>query len=289
MAIAAARTGSGPTTIVAAEQLFPAHQRIIRDDLAARILPPATRAFLQLFRPAWVRDRLVRFTEKFSPGVWALMVCRKRYIDDLLIESVGAIKVVLNLGAGSDTRFYRIPALAETRVWEVDQPVNIDAKRTQLQRLFKKVPEHATLVAIDFDHENLPEVMAAHEFPMQAPAFFIWEGVTQYLTEPAVHATFQFLSTAASGSRLVFTYVRKDFLDGVNLYGQEYLYKRYIQKEKLWLFGMAPERIRDFLASYGWRLIADLDYAELADRYVRPTGRSLLSTPIERVVYAQKL
>lgn len=287
MAEAAARTGSGPTTLVAVEQFFPLDQRIIDDKLAASILPLRTRAFLPLLRPA--RDWLVWLTEKGAPGVWALMMCRKRYIDEKLIESVGRIGAVVNLGAGFDTRLYRLQRLAHTPAWEVDQRANIDAKHARLLRLFGALPAHVTLVPIDFDHEDLREVITAHGCSMQIPTFFIWEGVTQYLTEPAVRATFRFLAYGATGSRLVFTYVLKDFLDGENLYGHEYLYKRYIQKEKLWLYGMAPESMKDLLASYGWSLIEDLGYAELAERYVRPTGRNLSSTPIERVVYAQKL
>ena len=288
MANAAAITGSGPTTLVAVEQFFPAHQRIIDDNLAASILPARTRTFLPLLRPAWARNWIIGLSERSAPGVWALMLSRKRYIDDKLIESVPRIGAIINLGAGFDTRLYRLPALAGTPAWEVDQREIIDAKRARLQHLFGALPPQITLVPMDFDREDLRTTITASGYSMRLPTFFIWEGVTQYLTEPAVRATFSFLANAASGSRLVFTYVRKDFLDGQNLYGHVYLYNRYIRKEKLWLCGIAPEDINNLLASYGWNLIEDLDYAELADRYVKPTGRSLKSTPIERVVYAEK-
>jgi hypothetical protein len=45
MAHAAAKTGSGPTVIVAVEQHIPLNQRIIADDLAPRILPFGARVF----------------------------------------------------------------------------------------------------------------------------------------------------------------------------------------------------------------------------------------------------
>lgn len=35
--------------------------------------------------------------------------------------------------------------------------------------------------------------------------------------------------------------------------------------------------------------IEDLDYDDLAERYVKPTGRDLPSMPIERMVYAEKM
>jgi O-methyltransferase involved in polyketide biosynthesis len=72
--------------------------------------------------------------------------------------------------------------------------------------------------------------------------------VTQYLTEAGVRKTFDFLGTAAPGSRLVFTYVRKDFLDGTALYGGESAYQEFVVKRQLWHFGMDPNQVAEFLA-----------------------------------------
>jgi len=51
---------------------------------------------------------------------------------------------------------------------------------------------------------------------------------------------------------------------------------------------MDPEAAPGFLDASGWRLIEDLGYEELAERYIKPTGRDLVTTPIERVVCAEK-
>ena len=48
---------------------------------------------------------------------------------------------------------------------------------------------------------------------MQKPIFFIWEGVTQYLTEDEVINTLKFISKASSGSKAVFTYILKSVID----------------------------------------------------------------------------
>ncbi len=286
----AAETGSGPTTVVAIEQHFPKGARIIHDDLAYRILPFGMRVYVRLTRISWVRDWMVRISEKMTPGVWAIFPCRKRYIDDRVAEAAGGqTAMVVNLGAGFDTRAYRLPALAKVPVWEVDQPENIDAKRSRLRKVYGEVPAHVTLVPIDFDREELGAVLASHGYAADTRTFFIWEAVTQYLTEAGIQTTFDFLAKAPAGSRLVFTYVRKDFIDGEVLYGQEYLYKRLVLKDKSWLFGIDPEDVADFIGAYGWRVLEHLGYEELAERYVKPTGRKLESTAIERVVYAEKL
>jgi methyltransferase (TIGR00027 family) len=146
-----------------------------------------------------------------------------------------------------------------------------------------------TLVPINFDREELGAVLASHRYTSDRKTFFILEGVTQYLTEDGIQGTFDYLSTAPAGSRLVFTYVPKDFIEGEVFYGQEYLYKRMLQKDKSWLFGMVPDNVADFIGAYGWRILEHLGYKELAERYVKPTGRRLLSMAIERIVYADKI
>ena len=102
-----------------------------------------------------------------------------------------------------------------------------------------------------------------------------------------MRATFDWLAKAVPGSRLIFTYVRKDFLDGKTFYGWESGYRQFVAS-KIWLFGMAPEDCPTFLKGYGWRIIEDVGYDELADKYLRPTGRRLASTPVERMVYAER-
>jgi methyltransferase (TIGR00027 family) len=204
-------------------------------------------------------------------------------------EAADRVEAVVNLGAGFDTRAFRLEALADVPVWEVDQPQNNDAKRSRLEKLFTEFPLHVTLVPIDFDHQDLASVLASRGYRLDKQTFFIWEGVTQYLTEDGIRATFDFLSKAPAGSRLVFTYTPRDFIAGEVFYGQEYLYKRMVLKDKMWHFGMDSDHVDDFLGEYGWRLLEHLGYEELGEQYVKPTGRMLASMAIERMVLAEKL
>ncbi len=288
MAKAAAKTGAGPTALVAIEQYFPKKERIIEDDLACKILPSG-RAFLWFAQFSSIRDWIINASDKDSPGMWSCMICRKRYIDEKIKESSGQIEAVVNLGAGYDTRAYRLPTLSNIPVWELDQPETVKSKKSRLSKIFGKIPSHVKLVAIDFDHEKLENVLKSHGYSPDKRTFFIWEAVTQYLTLAGIRTTFDFLSKAAQGSRLAFTYVRKDFLEGRTMYGWEKFYKKFVVKDKTWIFGMEPEAWPDFLKAYGWQVIQDISYDELVEKYVNPTGRKLTSTPIERIVYAEKL
>lgn len=173
-------------------------------------------------------------------------------------------------------------------VWEVDQPENIKSKQTRLCKLLGAVPSHVRLVPIDFDREELGSVLASYGYSEDIRTFFIWEAVTQYLTETGIRETFDFLAKAEHGSLLAFTYIRKDFLNGRVMYGWENIYKKYV-RDKIWLFGMDPEAWPNFLEGYGWQVVEHVGYEELAERYIRPTGRELASTLVERIVFAKKV
>jgi methyltransferase (TIGR00027 family) len=273
--------------MVAIEQYFPEHERIITDRLACPILPFGYRAEVRVV--GRFKDWVIRKSEEKVPGLWGGIMARKRYIDDRVAEAAdGRVEAVVNLGAGFDTRAFRLPALSNVQVWEIDQPQNIDAKRSRLEKLFPENPSHVTLTPIDFDHEDLATVLASHGYEPHKKTFFIWEGVTQYLTEAGIRATFDFLAAAPVGSRLVLTYTPRDFIDGENFYGQEYLHKKMLQKDKIWLFGLDPENVDGFLSEYGWRVLEHLGYEELDERYVKPTWRKLGSMAIERIVCAEK-
>ena len=115
---------------------------------------------------------------------------------------------------------------------------------------------------------------------------FLWD---DFHTDAGIKMTFDFLARAEPGSRLAFTYVRKDFIDGKAKYDWEDAYRKFVVKDKIWIHGMNPEDVAHFLGGYGWDVLEHLGYDELAERYVKPTGRKLPSTPVERMVYAEKL
>lgn len=283
----AAKTAIMPTALVAVEQYLPREHRVIDDGLAGRLLPLGGRAFVSLLRMRCLRDWVIAQSEKSNPGIWGGLLCRKRYIDNTLVAARNEIEQVVNLGAGFDTRAYRLPSLSGVPVWEIDQVENARAKERRLRKVFGAIPSNVKLVPVDFDRDDLGSILVAQGFSADKATFFIWEAVTQYLTEQGVRTTFDWLAKAAPGSRLVFTYVRRNFLEGKALYGWESGYRRFVETN-VWVFGMEPEDWPIFLKAYGWQIIQDVGYDELADKYIGPTGRQLRSTPVERIVCAER-
>jgi hypothetical protein len=47
--------------------------------------------------------------------------------------------------------------------------------------------------------------------------------------------------------------------------------------------------VADLLSRHGWRVVEHPGYDQLAERYVKPIGRTLAATPSERMVYAEKV
>jgi methyltransferase (TIGR00027 family) len=273
----------------AIEQQEPLDHRLVDDDLAASFLPRPLRALVRATRFGPVRRAVIAASERSGPGLWANLTCRKSYIDDNLAESLADVAAVVILGAGLDTRAYRLARGGDVPVFEVDLPVNITRKRAVVARVFGQVPPSVRLVSVDFERDDLMATLASYGYCADSPTFFVWEGVTQYLTADAVAATFDQLGQAASGSRLDFTYVRRDFIEGVNLYGAPAVYRKFRQRSQVWKFGLMPEDVDDFLAEYGWRLIDQAGPDELMDRYIRPAGRNLTASQLEWSAYAEKV
>jgi methyltransferase (TIGR00027 family) len=160
------------------------------------------------------RNWMIHAAEKNSPGIWGGILCRKRYIEEKLLDSSNSIEAVVNLGVGFGTLIYRLPELSGIPVLEVDLSENIKAKKTQLLKVFGTILPNVKLVAMDIDLEDLSNILESHGYSADKRTFFILKAVTQYLKEKDIRKTFDFLDTAACGSRLVFTYIRKDFLMG---------------------------------------------------------------------------
>ena len=144
---------------------------------------------------------------------------------------------------------------------------------------------------LDFERDDvLDRAWPSHGYRPESRTFFVWEAVTQYLTAEAVHATLERLRPAASGSRLVFTYVRRDFIDGINLYGAEPLYRRFRAAATVVAVRVSrPHEVATFLAGHGWRLVEQAGPDLIVQRYVAPTGRNLMASPIEWSAYAEKI
>lgn len=124
--------------------------------------------FLSL-QPAWgsVNSPLARVYTVFN------------IIDDAVRDALSqGIEQVVILGAGLDTRPYRLAGMERTRVFEVDLSSVQEDKKKKLHKHCGRLPQQVTFLPIDFDTESLEAVFSGTPFNPTSLAIFVWEGVT---------------------------------------------------------------------------------------------------------------
>jgi methyltransferase (TIGR00027 family) len=216
-------------------------------------------------------------------------VARTRYIDDRLRAAFarGARQLVL-LGAGYDARAYRLPECRGLAVFEVDHPATQAAKRAVLARALGGEPAHVRFVPTDFDRESVTATLPAAGWDPARATFFVWEGVTNYLTEAAVDHTLRFCAGAAAGSELVFTYVHRGVIDDPRAwFGTERLFRGLEEMGERWTFGLDPARTGDFLRERGLRLEEDLGAADYRARACGPAAAAMRGYEFYRIAWAR--
>ncbi|MEU4214983.1 SAM-dependent methyltransferase [Actinoplanes sp. NPDC026623] len=268
--------------------------KIFDDPYAVKFLPGPYRLVARLARvPAIGRQVEHYIDERWPAGPRASAVARTRLIDDLVGEAFadGAGQVLL-LGAGYDSRAYRLAAMGSARVFEIDHPAT---QKTKLRFIRAHVrPDrraHVRFVPVDLDRDDLATALREHGFAGRERTVVVWEGVTNYLTGHAVDATLRGLAgLTAGGSRLIFTYVDRAALDGTGGFsGVEEWHAAVRRNGEPWTFGFDPDELARYLSERGMRLSLDMSAHAAADRYLTPLGRHERAAPFYRIAQAEVL
>jgi methyltransferase (TIGR00027 family) len=151
----------------------------------------------------WWRKLLARAErrgEKFKPWVDGL-VLRVAFIDAVIAEA--RPRQVVILGAGLDTRAWRLESLRGARLFEVDHPATQRYKQRHAPALGTPLAE-LHYVSVDFVRDDLAARLDAAGFDAAWPTLWIWEGVTMYLDDAALRSTLRAIRTlSAPGSTLL--------------------------------------------------------------------------------------
>ena len=179
---------------------------------------------------------------------------------------------IVVLGAGFDSRAWRLPGLAGLSIFEVDHPATAAEKSARIQALGADL-SRVVSVSLDFDRDRLSDHLAASGFDDKKVTTVIWEGVTNYLTEKAVFSVFAWVGTLAPGSRLAFTYIDRGVLtDPTRFKGAANILLAVSSAGEPWTFGLVPEALPHSLAPFGLRLVEDLGADDYRARYFGKTA-----------------
>lgn len=266
------------------EQYQPDATRLFSDPLVKELVGAPIRLVMQL---APMRTLTVNRTDAVTNGLYGSQVCRTRFIDDVVQSALAqGISQLVILGAGLDTRAYRLQGIDRVKVFEVDLPTGQNAKKAKLQKHFGRLPENVAFIPIDFDTQTLDTVFSKTSFDASKPAVFIWEGVTQYISEDAVRQTLAFVGKCAPGSVLVFTYVLKSIIERrSDIPGADKMLD-LVGKSSPWMFGLEPAEIKQYLQPFHLAVQADVSNADYQQKYLKPLNRTLAVSEVERTVHA---
>ena len=154
------------------ETHLPEDERVFEDPYAEWFFPEAVRRMLQ--DPVRVKAERARY-ESIMPGVNGAIVARIRYIDECLERLLGeGLRQLVIIGAGYDTRAYRIPGVGKAlKVFEVDHPLTQKTKVETIRQIFGELPEHVVYVPFVFGRDRLAEELRGHDYDPGLKTLFI--------------------------------------------------------------------------------------------------------------------
>jgi methyltransferase (TIGR00027 family) len=270
MVLYSRHSGASQTVLASFFTRWMQHQLRLRRDVPCarlmRVLPNASPLGWHLFvAPTLLGHRLTGYVPKLYrypyqgvPPMNDQPAARTTFYDRTLARYLPQIEQFVVLGAGLDTRSYRLPHDTPVRCFEVDTPKTQAFKREMLAKAGIDA-SRVTFVPADFEREDWFEKLVDAGFDPEKPSFFLWESVTMYLDRPAVESTLRKIAGTAPGSAVAFDYFSLDHLADRSLFMR---YARAAVKafgEPFGTFGLdtsppACEQAASFVASCGLSL-----------------------------------
>jgi methyltransferase (TIGR00027 family) len=193
--------------------------------------------------------KLYRYPYEGVPPMRHQSVARTTFYDQALERHLPRVGQFVVLGAGYDTRAYRLPEGTPVRCFEVDMPRTQALKREVLARAGVDAAR-VTFVPADFEEEDWLEKLLEAGFSLDVPSFFSWESVAMYLEREAVESTLRTIAGTAPGGALAFDYLSTRMVEGPS--NPYWRYSRAWLKAtgEPWKFGIdATPPIRDRVAA----------------------------------------
>jgi methyltransferase (TIGR00027 family) len=247
------------------------------DPLAVQLLRDDERHAVEQARapelPRDVRERLVvEMLRACAEG----MVPRTVAIDDAIGDAANPQVVVL--GAGLDTRPWRLDALRDAVVFAVDHPAS-QAEARQRSAGLSPVGR-LEFVPVDLSTDDLGGALAAAGHDPAVPTTWVWEGVVPYLTDGDVRATLaKVAARSAPGSVLVVQYQTPSRTATVGRQLSRLVLRLTRSPDPLaaepWRSLWSPASMARLLTEHGFGVGEDEDLLTLAGRFGSPATRRL--------------
>jgi methyltransferase (TIGR00027 family) len=226
------------------------------------------------------------FTRPFRASI----VARARFVEDLVEQELArGVGQYVILGAGLDTFAQRRAHLgAQVRVFEIDEPATQAWKQQRLVELGLGVPPFLRFVPVNFERgETWRTCLDAAGFDAARPAVVASTGVSMYLSKEAVAATLRDVSSLATGSTLVMSFMLPiELVEPAVRPGIEAAARGARASGTPWLSFFTPAEMLDLARGAGFRSVTHVSADALTARYFagRTDGLRLPSNSEELLV-----
>jgi methyltransferase (TIGR00027 family) len=269
----------------------PSKSRLFSDPYADAFLRPWMRWMAAASAVPILRTIATRlFDAKTGPGPRPSAIIRTRVIDDALVDIAKRhnYSQVVILGAGFDTRAYRLSALAMARVFELDHPATQRAKREVIDRL-RLSRDHVVYAPINFEHDDLYDVLTSTGIDPNSLTVFLWEGVTNYLSARAVDDTLAAIRRISRNpdAALIITYVDIRALDEPSPFPEARKWVKAVRDfGEPWTFGLHPESASRYFGDRGYEVRSDISTKDAGLQLFAGLRRSEQGSALYRVLQA---
>ncbi len=258
-----------------AESALPEGQRICYDPYAVHFVDSEV---LEIARKNPEKTKAIReHYERLFPGLGNSTRARVRYFDDFVKAAIGkSLEQLVILGAGYDTRAYRIEGMNKIRVFEVDHPVTQDIKIDKIKKIFGSLPEHVVYVPIDFESEDLGQNLLEKGYNKSKRTLFVLEGLVMYIPPEAVDETLSFIvNNSAKGSEVLFDYFLQSVVDGTcELEAGKNMRDFAAQQGEPFQFGIEEGAVEAFLTERGFSQVQNVTSEDYKKAYFHGVNES---------------
>lgn len=250
-----------------AETMLPEDVRIFSDPYAVHFINPEILKFAAE-HPREAEQKVQEMENQF-PGLGNSIRARVSYFDLVLKECISHdITQLIILGAGYDTRPYRIPEIDNNfKVFEVDHPDTQSFKKEIITRILGKLPGNVTYIPLNLETGDLDLAISSTCFSELKKTLVIMEGLIMYLSSDSIHRIFSYFSQRCPvGSKILFDYYPESVVSGEkNEYAKNIVKFTQMNGEPL-KFGIPDNDERVFLSQWNFseiRIVSSEEYKKL--------------------------
>lgn len=220
--------------------------------------------------------------ERLLPGFSNSTIARVRYFDDFVKKSMDeGLEQLVILGAGYDTRAYRIEGLKKIRTFEVDHPATQIRKMEKIKKIFGSFPDQVTYIPVDLAMDNFGQRLMECGFDRSKKTLFLMEGLLYYLSPKIVDEILSFIvKNSGKGSSIIFDYLPQSVVDGsCELDVGSNFRNLAVQIGEPLLFGIKEGTIETFLSKRGFSKVQNATSEDYRKAYFNGVNkdRSLCS------------